>query len=99
MVANALTICESRFSEHGYVCLYGKAGKLLAEQEDEKALRLLEGVVKRYPRPELYEYIADMYRKAGDKKTAQEWYQQAFLLAEGTPGEEDLQSTLDKVVR
>ncbi|MDP2669969.1 MAG: hypothetical protein Q8O99_03055 [bacterium] len=85
VVDEALRICESRFTKYGYVCLYGKAGSLIADHEEDKALRLLEGVVKRYPRAELYEYIGDLYRNKDEKTVAQGRYQQAFLLAESFP--------------
>lgn len=42
VIDDALHICQERFSEFGYVCLYGKAGKMIVGQEEEKALRLLE---------------------------------------------------------
>ena len=74
--------CQHAFPNTLYVCLYGKAGKYVADGDTEKSLAVLQRVVKRYPRSELYTMIGDLYVEQGESALANDRYNQAFVLSE-----------------
>lgn len=74
--------CQQQFSDKSYVCLYGKAWKMLIDWESEKAFKLLLHVVQRYPRSELYKMLGDLSLEQGNPVEAERYYQEWFLLKE-----------------
>lgn len=53
-----LDLCYEQVEQHyAYICLYGKSGLLLANEQDEKAYQYLQRLTKWYPKGFIYEAL------------------------------------------
>lgn len=81
----ALQRLQSCYNEwkttYAYVCLYGKAGLLLANGEESKAQTYLDRLVRLYPSAELYEKLGDIAYQQGNTKQAKGYFTQAVALS------------------
>lgn len=66
------------WSTHGFICLYWKAWLLYHEWAYDKALPIMQWLVKRYPTATVYERIGDVAYKTDDLALAKKSFLQAF---------------------
>ena len=63
--------------EYGYLCLYGKTGFLLADEQDEKAYQYLQRLIKWYPKWFIYEALGDIAYRLEKYTDAKKRFMQA----------------------
>lgn len=83
--------CQLELKDKAYICLYGKAGILLASGEEEKAYQILRRIVSWYPRVSLYKLLWDIAEQQFTTEEAEDRYRRAFLIQQentqyATPG-------------
>lgn len=83
--------CQLELKDKAYICLYGKAGILLASGEEAKAYQILRRIVSWYPRVSLYKMLWDIAQEQSTSEEAEERYRRAFLIQQentqyATPG-------------
>ncbi len=82
LASQRLNTCyEKGKDDYTYVCLYGKAGLLLANGEEAKAQAYLERLVRLYPSAGLFEKLWDIAYHQGNSKQAKEYFTEALALS------------------
>ena len=80
---------------YAYICLYGKAGRLLVEGKTDKAYNYLERLVKWYPTAFMFEVLWDISYQQKDYEQAKK----RFIQAVGSPQIDSTENELMKKIR